>query len=241
MKFFNKKRFLLFRGTRFQKYITYALGEIILVVCGILIALAINNWRQTKADDRELERIISVVKADLKNDLKETKVIIDSSTASYKLTAKILLDDNFKDSLRDCYDCRYIINEAIPVNLHRKGYNLLVGFNKDSKNNSAIKDSLLAFYSLYKLEDFKLLNDLVVDEVIDNFKYMRDHFDWFSNYQLQGVCEEDCLDYFSSQTYINRLTYFDLMANDNYLLAISHYRGELKKVLNYLDSNETIP
>ncbi len=37
---------------RFTKYLLYALGEIILVVLGILIALQINNWNQEQKDHK---------------------------------------------------------------------------------------------------------------------------------------------------------------------------------------------
>ncbi len=42
---------------KFGKYLTYAIGEIILVVIGILIALSINNWKNYQ-DDRSEEQIL---------------------------------------------------------------------------------------------------------------------------------------------------------------------------------------
>ena len=35
------------------KYLRYAVGEIILVVIGILIALQINNWNQARIDQKK--------------------------------------------------------------------------------------------------------------------------------------------------------------------------------------------
>ncbi len=52
-----------------KKYSIYALGEIILVVIGILIALQINNWNETeKAKAKEVESLKNLVQ-DLKFDL----------------------------------------------------------------------------------------------------------------------------------------------------------------------------
>lgn len=48
LKFFRKIRQQLLTENRFSKYLIYALGEIILVVIGILIALAINNVNQNR-------------------------------------------------------------------------------------------------------------------------------------------------------------------------------------------------
>ena len=48
IKFFRKIRHQLLSENRVSKYILYAIGEIVLVVVGILIALQINNWNENK-------------------------------------------------------------------------------------------------------------------------------------------------------------------------------------------------
>ena len=57
MKFFRKMRHRLVMNERISKYLVYAVGEILLVVIGILIALSINNWneaRKLRIIEREL-------------------------------------------------------------------------------------------------------------------------------------------------------------------------------------------
>ena len=46
IKLFRKIRQKTLTENKFGKYLTYAIGEIILVVIGILIALSINNWNE---------------------------------------------------------------------------------------------------------------------------------------------------------------------------------------------------
>ncbi|MDF0705771.1 DUF6090 family protein [Flagellimonas okinawensis] len=48
IKFFRKIRQRLLNENRFSKYLLYAIGEIVLVVLGILIALQINNWNENR-------------------------------------------------------------------------------------------------------------------------------------------------------------------------------------------------
>ncbi len=48
IKFFRKTRYNLMEKNKTGKYLKYAVGEIILVVIGILIALSINNWNEEK-------------------------------------------------------------------------------------------------------------------------------------------------------------------------------------------------
>ena len=73
LTFFRKIRRSLLDEQRFHKYIVYALGEILLVVIGILIALQVNNWNQTRLD-RILEKNILI---DLKNEFQENKAELE--------------------------------------------------------------------------------------------------------------------------------------------------------------------
>lgn len=69
IKFFRVIRRQLLAQKKLSNYIVYAIGEIILVVLGILIALQINNWNETrKSIDQEhsyLTRLLSENKQDL--------------------------------------------------------------------------------------------------------------------------------------------------------------------------------
>ncbi|MFT7066002.1 MAG: hypothetical protein ACJAUO_001580, partial [Sediminicola sp.] len=56
IKFFRKIRQKMLTENKFSKYLLYAIGEIILVVIGILIALSINNWNENRKESNlELE------------------------------------------------------------------------------------------------------------------------------------------------------------------------------------------
>ena len=56
IKFFRKIRQRLLTENKYSKYLIYAIGEIILVVLGILIALQINNWNENRKT-KKLERV----------------------------------------------------------------------------------------------------------------------------------------------------------------------------------------
>ena len=65
IKFFRKIRQKLLSENKFSKYILYAIGEIVLVVIGILIALQINNSNELRKQKEEEAIIISNIKEDL--------------------------------------------------------------------------------------------------------------------------------------------------------------------------------
>ena len=65
IKFFRRIRQTMIKENKVSKYILYAVGEILLVVIGILIALQINNLNQSKnLSEKELGLLIN-----LKNDI----------------------------------------------------------------------------------------------------------------------------------------------------------------------------
>lgn len=69
IKFFRKIRKKLLSENKFSKYLLYAIGEIVLVVIGILIALQINNWNEenknSKREKLVLNELINSVDKDL--------------------------------------------------------------------------------------------------------------------------------------------------------------------------------
>ena len=68
IKFFRKIRQNLLMENKTGKYFKYAIGEIILVVIGILIALQINNWNANKANEKQAyNQLLEVQKEVLNN------------------------------------------------------------------------------------------------------------------------------------------------------------------------------
>lgn len=77
IKFFRKIRQKLLHEKRVSSYVAYAIGEVLLVVIGILLALQFNNWNLERSNtEKERWYLINIVedieyqKGDLK-DLKE--------------------------------------------------------------------------------------------------------------------------------------------------------------------------
>ena len=73
IKFFRKLRLDALSRKRFPKYVTYAIGEIFLVVIGILIALQINNWNNNQQNLKKEQDVLKNLKAEVLQNLKEIK------------------------------------------------------------------------------------------------------------------------------------------------------------------------
>lgn len=62
-------------GKKTRKYLGYAVGELVLVVFGILIALQINNWNEERLEQRQIADYAHALIKDLERDLAMIKVI----------------------------------------------------------------------------------------------------------------------------------------------------------------------
>ena len=69
IKFYRRIRQQLLSENRFYKYLIYAIGEIVLVVIGILIALQINNWNEAGKVSREEIKVLQNVRTNLLEEL----------------------------------------------------------------------------------------------------------------------------------------------------------------------------
>ncbi|MDT0554121.1 DUF6090 family protein [Urechidicola vernalis] len=69
IKFFRKIRQKLLSEGKTGKYLKYAIGEIILVVVGILIALQINTWNEEKKERVQEQKYLNEIKENLESDL----------------------------------------------------------------------------------------------------------------------------------------------------------------------------
>ena len=102
-KFFRKVRQKLIQGNKFTKYLLYAVGEIILVVIGILIALTVNNLNQEKKLRVIEEKILNELHSNLIHDLKEIQVdiaLMDRiNLACKKVESNLANQDHPGDSL----------------------------------------------------------------------------------------------------------------------------------------------
>jgi hypothetical protein len=85
MKVFRKIRFQLIENENASKYLKYAIGEILLVVIGILIALQINNWNEAKKENNILNEYLVKIKSHTKEDLRQ----LDSISKGRKRIADI--------------------------------------------------------------------------------------------------------------------------------------------------------
>ena len=124
IKFFRQIRFKLMNENKTSRYFKYAIGEIILVVVGILIALQINNWNEKKKLAEESQYYLNRLYEDLVRD-------------TTGLNTKMLFWKNVSDSGKKALG---YLNQENP-NKQDKWSALLAFYNASQINNSDIQKS----------------------------------------------------------------------------------------------------
>ncbi|MFD2824440.1 DUF6090 family protein [Lacinutrix iliipiscaria] len=155
IKFFRKIRQNLLMENKTGKYFKYALGEIALVVIGILIALQINNWNIKTIDAKKEKTYLIEIKENLKTDL----ITIDSTLIFNKTKKEAILNvlENFSNSTSE-NDVMIVKNKVFTLGVYEHFFPNDLGFKNliSAENITLIRDIelrklLLKFYNF----DFK--------------------------------------------------------------------------------------
>ena len=91
---FRKLRRRLLAEHKFTRYLLYAIGEIVLVVIGILIALQINNWNQGRLNAAKEDAYLENLERDLQNQLSSIDLQLEYEQ-KYITLGTVILDDYY--------------------------------------------------------------------------------------------------------------------------------------------------
>lgn len=90
INFYRHIRQKLLVENRFNKYLLYAIGEIILVVIGILIALQINNWNEIRKDRNKELAYLENIREDLTINQDKINALIERRNKRAEVAHKLI-------------------------------------------------------------------------------------------------------------------------------------------------------
>ena len=92
IKFFRKIRYNLMEQNKTGRYFKYAIGEIILVVIGILIALSLNNWNEKRKQGANFNKLIDALENEIIENIDEATFEINNARKIKIKSSKVLLN-----------------------------------------------------------------------------------------------------------------------------------------------------
>tara|TARA_R110001632_G_scaffold43376_1_gene109878 strand:+ start:38445 stop:39527 length:1083 start_codon:yes stop_codon:yes gene_type:complete len=212
IKFFRKIRQNLLMdlpagkaGNKTSKYFKYAIGEIVLVVIGILIALQINNWNETRNQKQTVKALFLDVQRDLLNDIEEATYIMNWFEELDTIAQNIYNDKYKKEDYLNAKD-NTIYKSGItsyPLHLSKQSFETLntkkelipEEYKGLLKNLNTIYNEQAHFLELRQNESIQQMNDYL--------KYLYANYDWMIDYKNNNYTDE-LIDYHLNNKYHKR-------------------------------------
>jgi len=150
IKFFRNIRQSLLSENKFNKYLLYAIGEIILVVIGILIALQINNWNEFNKDRITEREYLESLEGELKRNLEVAENQINHNTLQLRngqFILKNIIGDTILQNSKPLALATLQVYYLYPINFtHDVWDELIATGNIGLVQNKNLKEKIAKFY-----------------------------------------------------------------------------------------------
>ena len=119
------------------QYMRYAIGEIVLVVVGILIAISINNWNENRKERIAEQTLYQTLISSLESDLEDANDKVSSVDESIK--AQEIFIVNSLDEIKNKYNTRQLENLLLSVSKSSRSFFPNYGLYDKISNNNQIE------------------------------------------------------------------------------------------------------
>lgn len=239
MPIFNIKRKAMISKKRIVKYLLYGLGEIILVVIGILVAVAINDYKEKKASEVRLDSYLKVYQQDLETDtivVGQVLKFIEQRKDFFKL---FLSDTVSAKTYKDHPEGYGLILSYSPFKLQQKGIGLLENYVNDSDlEQDTLVSNIIANHRNY---DNLISTSIsrISDDIDQNMTYLKEEQPWIADLLLGQLDHPEMLPYYLGDKHKARLAIHNMLIYGNLepqLKALqSHNKATINEIKNRLN------
>jgi hypothetical protein len=191
-KLFRRLRESMLKEGKIRTYLGYAVGEIILVVIGILLALQINNWNEERKDRQQEMVYYGKMLEDINQDLSSLNELIEDNEA------RILGSNDMMVLLQQSLPDRKAVVSAMRSSTARTTYTFKV--NKaafdDLKSSGrlsiiqdlALKNQLLRYYA--RMEGYTDVVDVNSDATVNMYYHPQKDFEELGWQDIESIRKE---------------------------------------------------
>jgi hypothetical protein len=171
ISFFRTIRQKLLQQNQMTRYLVYALGEIFLVVIGILIALQVNNWNEERKIRAAEQVILQNLRTELLSNIKNLQSNIDYQEVAHRSSIELL--NLFGTAVSDIppgtLDLLLFNSESVYTFEVRNGYikSIISSGNLDYLRNEKLKSMLTSFEGevINGIEEFEVIQNLIINRL----------------------------------------------------------------------------
>ncbi|GAB5525531.1 MAG: hypothetical protein Roseis2KO_34030 [Roseivirga sp.] len=233
VSFLRKLRHNLIPKTALGKYFFYALGEIVLVVVGILIALSINNWNEERQQKQKVDGMFVILKDDIENDLKDAAQVLEYYRGYEDEFVSLMKGTMSFEEFRDCPQCAYLVTGHRSFNIELRGYESLKRFYSTHDEDTLVNQIVQRYTS--SLNNIDSNDDLIRESIAADLVIWRNQYDWFTQFALA----EDHTAYAeyatSSKEFRNMTAWRYALIYANYVPAVETFEANLKDILTNIE------
>ena len=224
------------------KYFKYAIGEIILVVIGILVALQINNWNENQKLKAYEIKILTEIKSNLVNSRQEVLTAIEDDkrwrACIYTILEHLDKQKTYDPSLDQCFGSYFW---SSTVQFSTSAYEELKGRGLELISNTDLRRDLTAMYdfrldvlkSEVEVWDSQLLSSTIYPLHTKLFrKYFPDSWEVFQDEFAKPVDYEKLL---TNDQFKSLLT--EIISLRNYSITVNNsLERDIKKLIDRIET-----
>ncbi|MCA0932439.1 hypothetical protein LCM02_08250 [Lutimonas saemankumensis] len=216
--FFRKIRWRLAANNQFFKYSRYAIGEIVLVVVGILIALYINNWNQEKKEQKKFNQTLAEVEQELMFNIGMSRFFIGEFIRMDSIYQKLFID-SLKFKNYNSLNRLLMFHPVWPA--RNKSYEQLnQTINLTSKQDS-ILDKLRWIYGVSK-GNIEYLEEEYIEKKENNLEKFKT-YDWYNIWVFNNLDDERIINFFSNDPEYLKMAAENFDLSSSYRWALQEY------------------
>ena len=226
----------LFSENQFNKYLFYSLGEILLVVIGILIALQVNNWNDDRKALRNSDKIINNLELELEEAKERVKNVIRFNNNIISKSSLFVEDRINIDSLKQNPGNALIWTNYAPLNLDLKiveqetgAEGMIIGREELNNKLRAIKFEAQKLKEILFYMD-ELWNSQVAPYLVKSRKMVL----YDRHITKKEIAYEEVTDLIKDEVYRNLVAMLRLFTR-SYIRSLERFEGSVDEALELIN------
>jgi hypothetical protein len=240
LRFFRVIRQNLIEKNKMGRYLMYAIGEVALVIIGIMIAVSLNNINEAKSQDQKIQSTLKQIQNELTTTIEDANGMIEyfrqKDSLIYVVMNRKVTREDFKKPENTVL--RFLSTHYATLIMQNDGFNNLMQKSEILPDKYIpIVNGLKQLY-INRKGNVDVTNKHLEDIVTATIDHQRNTFDWYADYNfLDGPLTDEILDYYLNDgMYRNSLVDYSNIAIENLLPNIIDVRISAIKYIREIDA-----
>ncbi len=211
-----------------EKYGIHVVVEVFIIVVGVLIALQVNNWNESRKEKQQLKSILGKIMEDWASDTIMANTVLNHYEPFEEAYDKVIKQELTDEYLDTCRVCRGLVTFYMPYKAESSGLDLLKRYVNSSDNTihaDTTINGLIHSYSYY-IETLNQMSERIKDDVDINVLALTEKT-WFADLYSKGHQIPEFRTYYKSQEFRNRVARHSIFVRGNLLRFLKQYKKEI--------------